>query len=173
MLLRGQNIYLRALEPTDVDLFTKIENDTSLWYASSANVPYSRAAIKSFIASTTYDIYADRQLRLVGCRASDDKPVAFADITDFNPRNSRAEVGIVVFPDSRRRGYATECISLLAEYARKRIHMHSLYAIVASGNEASEALFRKAGFTLAATLPEWLLDENGSFDDALIFQKLL
>ena len=31
MLLKGDNIHLRALEPEDVEIFAKIENEPELW----------------------------------------------------------------------------------------------------------------------------------------------
>ena len=37
-----KKIFLRALEPEDLDFLYEMENDESLWEVGSTNVPYSR-----------------------------------------------------------------------------------------------------------------------------------
>ncbi len=172
MLLKGNNVRLRALEPEDLEIFADVENDPALWACSSTNVPYSRFAVRCFISSTANDIYADKQVRLVACGNSDGVPMAFADITNFEPRHRRAEVGIVVFPGYRNRGIGAEVLGLLGEYARKVVALHTLYAVVAESNEASRRLFAKAGYEKAALLPQWLF-VDGKYEDALIFEKIM
>ena len=44
---------LRALEPQDLEIVYQIENDSDLWGCSNTNVPYSRYAIKRFIAEAS------------------------------------------------------------------------------------------------------------------------
>ncbi len=171
MLLKGDNIHLRALEPEDVEIFAKIENEPELWACSSTNVPYSRFAIRNFISSTSNDIYADKQVRLVACRNTDDVAVAFADITDFDPRHKHAQVGIVVFPDHRKHGIGGEVLDILGEYARRVVDLHVLYALVAKSNEASRRLFASGGYKEVALLPQWLFSE-GKYCDALVFEKI-
>ena len=55
-------IRLRAIEPEDLDLLYRIENDTQLWNVGATNVPYSRFLLHGFISSSTGDIYTDKQL---------------------------------------------------------------------------------------------------------------
>ena len=56
---------LRAIEPEDLDLLYQIENDQSLWKVGTTNVPYSRYTLHDYIASSSDDIYADRQVRMI------------------------------------------------------------------------------------------------------------
>ena len=172
MLLRGKTVYLRAIEPEDLDLFYEVENDTTLWECSATNIPYSRFALKNFIASATNDIYTDKQMRLVVCRNSDDIPVAIADLMNFDPHHLRAEVGIMVLAPYRNCGIATETLSMLDIYARHTLLIHTLYAIAAEGNVASQKLFEKAGYTCVATLPDWLATERG-YLNAMLFAKTI
>ena len=58
-------ISLRALEPEDLDLLYRIENDDALWGVGITNVPYSRFLLHEFLSSSTGDIYTDKQVRLV------------------------------------------------------------------------------------------------------------
>ena len=63
-MLKTQRILLRAVEPEDLDLIYLVENDTRLWAFGSTNVPLSRHAVRSFLATTQNDLYKDGQLRL-------------------------------------------------------------------------------------------------------------
>ena len=56
---------LRALEPEDLELVYRIENDPTFWRHGSTTVPYSRYTLRQFIADSTGDIFRDGQVRLV------------------------------------------------------------------------------------------------------------
>ena len=43
--LANERIYLRAVEPEDLDLMYEMENDPSMWDISSFTVPYSRRKV--------------------------------------------------------------------------------------------------------------------------------
>ena len=83
---------LRALEPQDLEIVYQIENDSDLWGCSNTNVPYSRYAIKRFIAEASNDIYSDRQVRLVAEQVSDGVPVGFADLVSHAGRGRHCRV---------------------------------------------------------------------------------
>jgi diamine N-acetyltransferase len=80
------NISLRAMEPEDLDLLYKIENDMEMWNISTANVPYSRYTLHDYIAQSAGDIFTDRQVRLI-IEKDDTTPVGLVDLVNFDPRN--------------------------------------------------------------------------------------
>ena len=47
--LTNERIYLRAVEPEDLDIMYEMENDPSMWDISSFTVPYSRFVLKQYI----------------------------------------------------------------------------------------------------------------------------
>ena len=59
------DIRLRAIEPEDLDLLYRIENDRELWNVGTTNVPYSRYTLHDYLATSCDDIYADKQVRMV------------------------------------------------------------------------------------------------------------
>ena len=61
-MFAADNIRLRALEPEDLEWLYSVENDEELWQWGSSNVPYSRYTLKTYIAESRHDIYADGQL---------------------------------------------------------------------------------------------------------------
>ena len=127
---------LRAIEPEDLDLLYQIENNTELWQVGATNVPYSRYTLHDYIATSSDDIYADRQVRMV-VENDEGACVGLADLVHFEPQHQRAEVGIVILPAYRRKGYGEQAIGKLADYALRVVHLHQLYAVVAANNKAA------------------------------------
>lgn len=143
-----------------------IENDRDIWEVSATNVPYSKFALQRYIASTTNDIYTDKQVRLIITNEADEF-IGMADLFNYDPQHQRAEVGIVVRKQYRHLGYGLKAIAQLAEYARKVIHLHQLYAIVSTDNTYCWKLMEKAGFEHNGVLKEWIYDGN-SYHDAYL-----
>ena len=48
LTLKGEHIYLRALEPEDLDFIHTIENDETIWELSNTITPYSKFLIKEY-----------------------------------------------------------------------------------------------------------------------------
>ena len=166
------DIRLRAIEPEDLDLLYQLENDRSLWDVGTTNVPYSRYTLHDYIATSSDDIFADRQVRLIIEDVRTRKTVGICDLVRFDPQHHRAETGIVVMRDNRRKGYALTALTLLADYALRVVHLHQLYAVVAADNEAAVNLFRKAGYEVQAELRDWLFDGH-QYGNALLMQRFL
>ena len=164
-------IKLRALEPEDLDILYMIENDTGLWNVGTTNVPYSRYTLHEYIARATNDIYTDRQVRLMAENEADEV-VGIVDLVNFDPQHQRAELGIVIMNDYRRKGYATAAVEEILHYAQRILHLHQLYAIVDKQNTAAFLLFKKTAFQESATLEQWLFDGQ-AYRDALLLQRFL
>ncbi|WP_302582389.1 GNAT family N-acetyltransferase, partial [Paraprevotella clara] len=112
MMFAADNIRLRALEPEDLEWLYSVENDEELWQWGSSNVPYSRYTLKTYIAESRHDIYADGQLRLVIETEDEHLVLGCVDLMDFSPRHLRAEIGILLFPEYRGRGVATKVLGM-------------------------------------------------------------
>mgnify|MGYP002508081413 CR=1 FL=1 len=63
--LINDRIYLRAVEPEDMDVMYEMENDPSMWDISNFTVPYSRYVLRQYIEGSQCDVFADKQLRLM------------------------------------------------------------------------------------------------------------
>ena len=100
---------LRAIEPEDLDLLYRIENDVTLWNVGTTNVPYSRYTLHEYIANTSGDIYVDRQVRMMVENAQQ-QVVGIVDIVNFDPSNRRAELGLLIEEPFRHQGYGQSTI---------------------------------------------------------------
>lgn len=168
ILLAADGVTLRALEPTDIDLLLRWENDSEWWTTSSTHAPFSRQLIWQYLESYDTDIYKSRELRLM-IELEGGEAVGAIDLTAFDPFNSRAEVGVMIDRHHQGRGYATTALRLLKDYAVDFLALRQLYALVPVDNAASRSLFTRAGFTCSGTLRSWLR-RNSDFLDVDIYQ---
>lgn len=169
--LINERIYLRAVEPEDMDIMYEMENDPSMWDISNFTVPYSHYVLRQYIEGSQCDVFADKQLRLMIVRRADDQVLGTIDITDFVPLHSRGEVGIALRKSCRGCGYATDALTLLCEYAFNFLSFSQLYSHVAVDNEACVRLFTSCGFVQCGVLKNWVLVE-GVYKDVYVFQRL-
>jgi diamine N-acetyltransferase len=163
-------VKLRAIEPEDLDLLYRIENDVKLWNVGNSNVPYSRYTLHDYVANASDDIYTDRQVRMM-VENEKGEIVGIVDVVNFDPSNCRAEVGLIIIDAYRKKGYGTSTLNMIADYALKVLHLHQLYAFVDCGNEASVKLFQNSGYKESARIEDWLYDGK-HFHDAMLMQQV-
>lgn len=165
-------IRLRALEPDDVELLYRWENDPEIWAVSNTLAPFSRYTIEQYILDSQRDIYETRQLRLI-IETPQGQAVGAIDFFDFDPFHQRAGVGVLIHQSSdRRKGYAAAALQLVCQYAGQVLGLHQLYANIGARNEASIRLFERAGFVCSGTKRDWIRSGK-EWEDELIFQYMM
>ncbi|MDD3914060.1 MAG: GNAT family protein [Bacteroidales bacterium] len=165
-MMKGDNIYLRALEPSDTKILYDWENDCYIWQFGSTITPYSEAVINIFIKnSIDYDIYAAKQLRLMICKNADTKAVGCIDLYDFDPLNRRAAVGIFITKKEQQKGYASEALKTLINYAFNILNLKQLYCNIIETNTTSIKLFTAQNFVQCGVKKQWLLYDGQWFDE--------
>jgi diamine N-acetyltransferase len=172
LTLRGDTIYLRALEPNDLEFVYAMENDQSIWEVSNTQTPYSRFLVKQYLENAHQDIYEAKQLRLAICQDQDFPAIGLIDLFDFDPKNNRAGVGIVIQnQENRNQNIGSEALELLIQYSFYHLNLHQLYANIDTENNASIALFSKFGFQKVGTKKDWIF-VNGVYKDEAIYQLI-
>ena len=167
-LLRNDIVTLRALEPTDLDVLYRWENDTALWAVSDTIAPYSREALWSYLQQYTGDLYAQRQLRLMVTLTTDGTPVGTVDFLNFDPLNNRAELGLFIAIDYRGKGLGRQALERLTTYAREHLGLRQLYVFIALDNEVCLQLFESYGYRRVGVLQSWVKRGNNYRDVALL-----
>lgn len=170
--LKGNTIYLRALEPEDLEFVYAIENNESVWEVSNTQTPYSRFLIRQYLENAHQDIYEAKQLRMAICLKNSFEAIGLIDLFDFDPKNNRAGVGILISNESNRnKGVGSEALALIINYAFEQLQLHQLYANIGSDNEISLQLFTKFGFQKIGTKKDWI-KVNNNYKDELLFQLI-
>lgn len=169
MLLTGERIRLRALEPEDLELLYRWENTSELWDVGSTLAPFSRYILREYIKDSDRSIYESRQLRLMIEDRLSGMALGLVDLYDFEPHPARAACGVMIEPFSQGKGIAYEAVSLMMEYASRKLRLHQLYVHVPEGNLPSAKLFAKLGFVETGRLKDWIHVSNG-YSDVLVMQ---
>ena len=89
--LKNNLVRLRALEPEDVDILYRWENDIDVWKVSNTIAPFSKYILRQFIENQKYDIYETKQLRLIIEALETQKPVGTIDLFDVLPSRFMSE----------------------------------------------------------------------------------
>jgi diamine N-acetyltransferase len=166
--LTGDAIYLRALEPEDLDFIYLLENNEAMWEVSNTQTPYSRFLIRQYLENAHQDIYEAKQLRLAICKIDSFDALGLIDLFDFDPVNNRAGVGIIINEvTERNRGLGKEALGLVIQYAFTKLKLHQLYANIDLANVASTTLFTNFGFKQIGIKKDWNKRNNNYFDEAL------
>ncbi|KZE83927.1 GNAT family N-acetyltransferase [Myroides marinus] len=166
--IRGNTIFLRALEPEDLEFIYQIENNVDLWEVSNTVTPYSRFLIRQYLENAHLDIYEVKQLRLVICDIDTEETLGLIDLFEFDPKNNRAGVGIVIqHPKDRGKGAGSQALELVINYGKEVLGLHQLFANISVDNHASVQLFTKNGFKLIGVKKDWEKVGNVYKDEAL------
>ncbi len=178
--LKGNIVFLRALEPEDLVTIHRIENDERLWHVSETITPFSLYVIKEYLANAHRDIYEVKQLRLAICEVTSGDLVGLIDLFDFDPHNLRAGLGILIEEeDNRGKGFGKEALQLILAYCRSHLKIHQVYANILEDNTSSIKLFTGIGFTEIGVKKEWRRLTRGgdsfreSFKNEILFQYII
>ncbi|MFO7613231.1 MAG: GNAT family N-acetyltransferase [Bacteroidales bacterium] len=172
--MNGAKVKLRALEPEDVEILYRWENDRSIWHLSTTIVPLSRFALEQYVIGSGQDLYTARQLRLMidllqpvdGLHT-----IGSVDLFEFEPTHQRAGVGILILQAFRGKGYASEALGLLISYAFETLQLHQLFCNISPDNPESIRLFESNGFLFIGTKKEWNRVRN-NWQDESMFQLI-
>lgn len=169
--LRGEHIYLRALEPEDLEFIYAIENDETFWELSNTQTPYSRYLIKEYLENAYKDIYEVKQLRLV-ISDFEDQALGLIDLFDFDFKNKRAGIGILIKSESdRQKGFGKEALKLLINYCFNQLQLHQIYCNISENNDMSVQLFKNQGFVPVGLKRDWNFNGN-TFENEYLLQLI-
>ena len=138
--------------PSDAGLLYKWENDKTNWQVSGTKKTFTKKEIKDFI-SNQKDIYLDKQLRLMIelsplLKGVQGDVIGCIDLFNFNERNLTAGIGILIDKKHRKKGYASDALSLLIVYSFEILNLRKLICNISADNKASMKLFQKHNFKI-------------------------
>lgn len=88
---------------------------------------------------------------------TDGEVAGYASLSEYREKEayrSTVELSIYVARSHRRKGVATALMAAILELARADDRTHAVVSVITSGNETSEKLHAKFGFTFCGTIPE-------------------
>ncbi len=146
MNIYGEHIVLRAICDSDAPLLLKIINDPETErMLGGSSFPVSLSAQQSWIQKQAGN--NDVLRCIVAERTHEDIGLGTVILSDIDRKNGIAQVHIKLgLEDCRGKGYGTDAINTIVEYAFNEMRLHCIYAEVLEYNAASQRLFEKCGF---------------------------
>ena len=145
--LETDRLILRKISKSDAkDMYEYAKNpDVSKYLTWSAHesLRYTRSYIKFLIKKYREGEYFDWAIE----EKESHKFIGTCGYSMFDEENFKVEVGYVLNPDFCKRGYATEAVKRIVEYA-KELGMHRVEARIIKENTVSENVIKKCGFIL-------------------------
>ena len=142
-MLKGKEIKLRTLLPTDLEFLQKIENDRRLWEYGSDRKIFTKEELTNYIKNSSEKIQQAKQFRFVVDH--NNIPIGFVDLFEY--KDSRAGVGIIIDKEYQKRGFALESLKLLINYSLEELKLKNLYCKISKYNPRSIQLFTSCGFS--------------------------
>ncbi len=170
-MLTTQDLLLRQLEPSDLEVLYQWENDVALLpYRDDLNF-YSRAQLEQYILSAGYNLTEAGQQRFM-IQLKQRETIGCIDFFDFNAQHKRAGIGILIGEMGHwGKGYATQALEAALHFAFKDVKLHQVFCNISQSNERSRRLFEKSGFSLVGEKKEWLYQNKG-YESEFLFQRL-
>lgn len=170
MFIQSDRIYLRALEPSDLELLYQMENNVSVWDVSNTITPFSRDILKLFLETAHQDIFTNKQLRLMICQNNNHTVVGTIDLFEFDPHHLRIGVGILIIENFRKQGYAHEAIKLTLDYCFNTLLVNQVFCNISNQNTESIKLFEDLNFKYAGNKKAWNRVSLNQYQDELMYQ---
>ncbi len=140
-VLRGRSVILRPPEGSDVEAVYSWDRDPELaaWNGRSPISISLSAARRDYLAR-----WEDPGVKTFIIEAAEEA-IGMATLYDF--RQDGCEVGIKIGPGNlRNRGYATEAVALLLEYAFDTLKLATVRGSTLAHNDRMQRVFEKNGF---------------------------
>ena len=162
----GEKIYLRGLERADLEgaYFDWLNDREVTKFLESGRFPSTKEAMEEYYNNTALS-NNNAMFAVVDKKA--DKHIGNIKLGPVNWITRIASLGIMIGDkESWGKGYGTEAIRLVLDYAFNRLNLHKVTAGIAAIHKASIKAFEKAGFTIEGhAKSQFYLD--GEYSDSL------
>lgn len=148
----GERLYLREVQLADAEGgYHRWMNDAEVTrYLESRFYPHSVESLKEFISGNQ----GPDNLLLAIVEKNGHRHIGNIKLGPINWLHRRGDIGILIGEkDCWGKGYATEAVQLLTDYAFDSLNLHKVTAGCYDLNEGSARAFEKAGFVREATRP--------------------
>ena len=159
--LTDGSVVVRPFEPDDAPAVQAACDDPDVaHWIHLLPIPYSLDDARSFIADARHRLLLGDRARLAITGAENGELLGSVSL-DLFPDRQAAEIGYWVKREARRGGIALAAARLVIDWAFAKVGVERLELLTYPGNEASQALAGRLGFTRECLLRGFLPPEAG------------
>jgi RimJ/RimL family protein N-acetyltransferase len=146
VVLKTERLVLRHLGPGDAPFILRLLNEPS-WLANIGDKGVRTAAdAQRYIETGPVEMYGRLGFGLYQVRLiSSDEPIGMCGLLKRETLED-VDIGFALFPEFWRHGYAHEAAAGVLSYARNRLGLARIVAIIARHNDASRRVLETLGF---------------------------
>ncbi|MEX0878817.1 MAG: GNAT family protein [Thermoanaerobaculia bacterium] len=153
-MIRGERLYLRAIERDDLQRCHDWMNDEALTATLAQRYPMSLAREADWVERATRG-QDPSDLTLAICLAQGDRHIGNCSLMAIDRDNSTATLGIVIGEkDCHGQGLGEEAVRVLCRYGFDEMNLHKIRLDVYATNPGAVKTYERAGFRKEGVLRE-------------------
>ncbi|MEK4487249.1 GNAT family N-acetyltransferase [Psychrobacillus sp. FSL H8-0484] len=169
--LEGKKVYFKALRIEDVQEIHDYASDQEVSRFIGWNLMSTLEESRQHI-----DIMLKRELAGTHLYSSiveklTQAIIGTAMIFNFDQEANQAEIGYVLHKQHWGKGYGTEVVALMSDFAFESLNLHKLHAVVVHANIGSARILEKNRYELEGRLKDHYFIAD-KYYDALLFGKI-
>jgi len=168
-ILTSERVYLRPFTDSDLEnVFKGLSHPEIIKYYG-----ISFDSLEATKEQMTW--FADLEKNKTGiwwavCSKKDDTFLGAGGLTDLSKEHKKAEIGFWLLPESWGKGYMTETMPLIFNYAFNNLQLHRIEGFVETKNSNCKNALAKLEFILEGTMKNCEI-KNGDFISLDIYAK--
>ncbi len=170
-LLRGDRVWLRALEQEDLHAQWLSVNDGDVDQFGGAMLPQSHDDLQEWYETIVCGGTMRKYFFVISPLGSS-AFIGVVSLYDFDGQLSGPELGIAI-SDKKRwgKGFGSDAVNAALDFAFGSININRVWLHTGASNVRAQRAFQKAGFSIEGTLRQHAL-HNGRWHDAVIMSIL-
>jgi diamine N-acetyltransferase len=151
-LIRGEHVYLRPAERSDLAAFVRWFSDADVVHNLDRRTPMSLAGEERWFEGMLAT-QGTTDHHFVVCLRADDRPIGTVGLHQVDLLNGTAEFGIAIGEKGDwGRGYGTDATRAICEFGFAQLRLERIGLRVYAGNERGRRAYEKAGFVMEGTM---------------------
>ncbi len=170
MIIKYEDIILRAIEVEDLELIREMINDPEIEHMTGGGgLPVSKYQQENWFKSLEN---RNNEVRLM-IETEDCGTIGMVMLTDIDYKNSTAQFHskIATSKNIRGKGYGTKATNALVEYAFNQLNLNCIYSHIIEYNIASQRVKEKCGFKKDGVLRKRVY-KDGKYHDIVVWSIL-
>lgn len=166
-LLEGNKVNLRIIETDDLQIYAEWTNDLEF----VGDYYFSRQLSKNEIEKSYSERSPDWGTFMIEKKDGTKIGVVHFFQTRFGGYASVQEIGYLLLPSERAKGYCTEAVSIILDYLFLLKEIPRIQAVISEANLASQRVLEKNGFTQEGIIRK-LGFIRGDYGDGVLYSIL-
>jgi diamine N-acetyltransferase len=170
-IIRGERVYLRATERSDIPTFVRWFNDSETLSYLSMRAPMSHDGEEQWFNEMSKNEGKDAY-HFVICLLEDDRPIGTIGLFGIDIINAHAGIGIGIGDKQLwGQGYGTDAMFALLDFGFGMLRLERLWLEVNDNNARARRSYEKCGFVLEG-IERHAMFKRGQFHDVELMSIL-